>query len=59
LDDLAAIVEAVLSTHRRGARPIGSREARIAALIVAAAVADDRINCGIDSARVCRLCSSR
>jgi AcrR family transcriptional regulator len=38
LDDLAAIVEAVLSTQRKGARPIGSREARIAALIVVGAV---------------------
>jgi AcrR family transcriptional regulator len=38
MDDLAAIVEPVLSTNPRGAGSIGSREARIAALIVVGAI---------------------
>lgn len=37
IDDLAAIVEAVLLTHRQG-RPMGSHDARIAAIIAVGAV---------------------
>lgn len=38
LDDLASIVEAVLSTERKDVSRVGSQEARIAALIVVGAV---------------------
>jgi AcrR family transcriptional regulator len=37
IDDLAAMVQAVLSTHPRG-RPIGSHDARIAAIIAVGAI---------------------
>jgi AcrR family transcriptional regulator len=37
LDDLAAIAETVISTHRAGATPIGAREARVTALILVGA----------------------
>jgi hypothetical protein len=37
IDDLAAIVEAALSTHRDG-RPIAAREARITAIIAVGAI---------------------
>jgi AcrR family transcriptional regulator len=38
LDDLASIVEAVLATDRSDVGPVGSRDARIAALIVVGAI---------------------
>jgi AcrR family transcriptional regulator len=38
VDDLAAIVEPALATNRKGAGPVGSRDARIAAVIVVGAV---------------------
>jgi AcrR family transcriptional regulator len=37
VDDLAAIAETVISTHREGARPLSAREARVTALILVGA----------------------
>ncbi len=37
VDDLAAIAEALISTHREGVRPLGAREARVTALILVGA----------------------
>jgi len=37
VDDLAAIAEALISTHREGVRPLAAREARVTALILVGA----------------------
>jgi hypothetical protein len=37
VDDLAAIAETLISTHREGARPLSAREARVTALILVGA----------------------